>query len=123
MSVLQHNLTYDKSIILFLYCIWFLEAYTFLLIISNAKYSRGYVWANYNFTMNYHIGGMSKNLAIIISFYTIDETKETVKTMLVKLGINASRIDSKGYGVSNPVSENSTPEGKANNRRVEFIKI
>jgi outer membrane protein OmpA-like peptidoglycan-associated protein len=43
--------------------------------------------------------------------------------MLVKLGINASRLESKGFGESNPVSENSSPEGKANNRRVEFIKI
>jgi outer membrane protein OmpA-like peptidoglycan-associated protein len=46
-----------------------------------------------------------------------------VKTMLVQLGIDASRLQSKGYGESKPVSENSTPEGKANNRRVEFIKI
>jgi OOP family OmpA-OmpF porin len=47
----------------------------------------------------------------------------SVKTMLIKLGIDASRLDSKGWGESNPVSKNSTPEGKANNRRVEFIKI
>ncbi|NNG26050.1 MAG: OmpA family protein [Ignavibacteriaceae bacterium] len=46
-----------------------------------------------------------------------------VKNMLIKLGIDASRLNSKGYGESKPLSENSTPEGKANNRRVEFIKI
>jgi outer membrane protein OmpA-like peptidoglycan-associated protein len=47
----------------------------------------------------------------------------SVKSMLVQLGIDASRLQSKGWGESKPVSENSTPEGKANNRRVEFIKI
>ena len=46
-----------------------------------------------------------------------------VKSMLTKLGIASSRLESKGWGESKPVSENSTPEGKANNRRVEFIKI
>ena len=46
-----------------------------------------------------------------------------VKSMLVEMGIASSRLESKGWGESKPVSENSTPEGKANNRRVEFIKI
>jgi len=46
-----------------------------------------------------------------------------VKSMLTKLGIASSRLESKGWGESKPLSENSTPEGKANNRRVEFIKI
>jgi outer membrane protein OmpA-like peptidoglycan-associated protein len=39
------------------------------------------------------------------------------------MGIDAARLTSKGYGETKPVSENTTPEGKANNRRVEFIKI
>jgi outer membrane protein OmpA-like peptidoglycan-associated protein len=48
---------------------------------------------------------------------------DAVKSMLIQSGIDASRLDSKGYGESMPVTENSTSEGKANNRRVEFIKI
>jgi outer membrane protein OmpA-like peptidoglycan-associated protein len=43
--------------------------------------------------------------------------------MLIKLGIDTSRLESRGLGESKPVSDNSTPEGKANNRRVEFIRI
>lgn len=46
-----------------------------------------------------------------------------VKVQLTKLGINGSRLTTKGFGDSKPISDNSTPEGKANNRRVEFIKI
>ncbi|MBT8387475.1 MAG: OmpA family protein, partial [Ignavibacteria bacterium] len=52
-----------------------------------------------------------------------EDRAASVKSMLVQLGIDASRLQSNGWGESKPVSENSTPEGKANNRRVEFIKI
>ena len=46
-----------------------------------------------------------------------------VKEALTDLGIDPSRLQVKGLGESVPVSDNKTPEGKANNRRVEFIKI
>ena len=48
---------------------------------------------------------------------------DAVKAMLVGMGIDASRLTAKGYGESKPVSDNNTPEGKATNRRVEFVKI
>ena len=38
-------------------------------------------------------------------------------------GINAARIETDGKGAGEPVSPNTTPEGKANNRRVEFVKL
>ena len=46
-----------------------------------------------------------------------------VKDILVERGITSSRFKTKGYGEDKPLDSNSTPEGKANNRRVEFIKI
>lgn len=46
-----------------------------------------------------------------------------VKNALLQLGIKESRLQTEGKGESVPVSENTTPEGKANNRRVEFIKL
>ncbi|MEQ8908504.1 MAG: OmpA family protein [Vicingaceae bacterium] len=39
---------------------------------------------------------------------------------LVKNEIEASRIESKGYGSSLPIDDNSTAEGRAKNRRTEF---
>ncbi|HUX56528.1 MAG TPA: OmpA family protein [Bacteroidales bacterium] len=47
---------------------------------------------------------------------------KTVMSQLVSMGIDAGRITSKGFGESKPVGTNDTPEGKASNRRVEFVK-
>lgn len=49
---------------------------------------------------------------------------EAVKTMLVKeFGIEAERMESDGKGETQPVAPNTTTEGKAQNRRVDFIKL
>jgi outer membrane protein OmpA-like peptidoglycan-associated protein len=47
---------------------------------------------------------------------------DAVKTQLVAQGIDATRFTTKGYGSTKPMADNATPEGKANNRRVEFTK-
>lgn len=47
---------------------------------------------------------------------------QTVLKQLEGMGISATRLSSKGFGESKPVDRNDTPEGKASNRRVEFIK-
>ncbi|HDZ40721.1 MAG TPA: OmpA family protein [Bacteroidetes bacterium] len=46
----------------------------------------------------------------------------TVMKELVSMGISADRLSSKGFGESMPINTNATPEGKAENRRVEFVK-
>lgn len=45
---------------------------------------------------------------------------KSVKTYLVSKGIAADRFIVKGYGSSRPIADNSTPEGKQTNRRVEM---
>ncbi|MBO9660618.1 MAG: OmpA family protein, partial [Chitinophagaceae bacterium] len=47
-----------------------------------------------------------------------------VKDLLVKeFGIDASRLETEGKGETQPIADNKTKEGKAANRRVEFIKL
>ncbi len=47
---------------------------------------------------------------------------ESVKNYLVSKGISPLRIVPKGYGETQPIADNSTPEGKSKNRRTE-VKI
>ena len=49
---------------------------------------------------------------------------ESVKNALINLyNIPAGRLQTDGKGAGVPVADNTTPSGKAQNRRVEFIKI
>lgn len=46
---------------------------------------------------------------------------ESVKSYLVTQGIAADRVTAVGRGESQPIAKNDTPEGRANNRRVEIV--
>lgn len=46
----------------------------------------------------------------------------TVKNYLVSKGVDAGRITTVGKGESDPIADNKTAEGRAYNRRIEFIK-
>lgn len=49
---------------------------------------------------------------------------DAVKTYLVDTyKIDAARLETKGLGESKPIDTNNTAEGKANNRRVELVKL
>jgi len=48
---------------------------------------------------------------------------QAVVEMLVSLGIDKNRLSTTGKGEAEPTDSNETSEGKANNRRVVFIKM
>ncbi len=48
---------------------------------------------------------------------------QAVKDYLASHGIAPERLRAKGYGATLPRDENSTAEGRDNNRRVEFVII
>jgi OmpA-OmpF porin, OOP family len=45
---------------------------------------------------------------------------KSVMTWLVQHGIDGSRLSSHGYGLTRPLASNDTPDGRLENRRVEF---
>ncbi|MCU4155601.1 OmpA family protein [Carboxylicivirga sp. A043] len=51
-----------------------------------------------------------------------EQRAKVVMQQLVAMGISVDRLSSKGFGESQPLDNNTTPEGKANNRRVEFVR-
>ena len=55
---------------------------------------------------------LSKNRAESVRAFLIDE-----------YGVAEDRLEAKGWGESKSIDTNETPEGKANNRRVELVKI
>jgi len=46
-----------------------------------------------------------------------------VRALMIARGIDHARITTKGYGDTKPIAPNDTPEGQAQNRRVEIIVL
>ncbi len=69
------------------------------------------------------IGGYTDNRgsAALNKALSLDRAK-SVKAYFASKGIDPARMDAKGYGSENPVADNNTPEGQAQNRRVEVKK-
>ncbi|GIX22132.1 MAG: OmpA family lipoprotein [Gammaproteobacteria bacterium] len=48
---------------------------------------------------------------------------QAVADVLVRFGVNPVRMDVVGYGETRPIASNATPQGRAQNRRVELILL
>jgi outer membrane protein OmpA-like peptidoglycan-associated protein len=46
---------------------------------------------------------------------------QTVRDYLVTKGIASDRVTSQGFGLTRPIADNASAEGRANNRRVEIV--
>ena len=46
---------------------------------------------------------------------------DAVKDLLVKNGVEESRISTKGFGETHPLASNATATGRAENRRTEMV--
>lgn len=70
------------------------------------------------------LGGHTDNVGGEQHNKTLSENRaKAVYDYLVKEGIDASRMDYKGFGSSQPIASNDTKEGRAKNRRTEFTII
>jgi OOP family OmpA-OmpF porin len=71
------------------------------------------------------IEGHTDNVGDDASNQTLSEKRaNAVRDHLISnYGIEAARLQAKGFGETKPVGSNDTPEGRQNNRRVELVKI
>jgi OOP family OmpA-OmpF porin len=75
-------------------------------------------------SLKFEIGGYTDNTGDAKHNLELSKQRaDAVMAQLVNMGIDPSRLSAKGFGDSKPMDSNSTPEGRANNRRVEFVKI
>lgn len=73
-------------------------------------------------TVNIEIVGHTDADGDDISNQVLSEKRaQAVTDYLVKAGLPASRLTALGYGSLQPVAGNDTDEGKAQNRRIEFV--
>lgn len=76
-------------------------------------------WGNVNIEVAGHtdsIGSDQYNMKLS------RERAETVRDYLISKGIAADRLTAKGYGESQPIADNATPDGRFQNRRVELVE-
>ncbi len=76
-----------------------------------------------NPTLSIEVGGHTDNVGSEEYNQVLSENRaKSVADYLLKKGIDISRITWKGYGLTKPIGDNSTEDGRAENRRTE-IKI
>jgi len=75
-----------------------------------------------NATFKIEIQGHTDNIGKEADNLALSEKRaDNVKKYLETKGIATNRVTSKGYGASKPLADNATVEGKAKNRRTEFL--
>ncbi|MDR0429980.1 MAG: OmpA family protein [Tannerellaceae bacterium] len=74
--------------------------------------------------LKFSVEGHTDNTGNATSNQTLSEARsKAVADKLVEMGINKDRLQSAGKGQTSPLADNATDEGRAKNRRVEFVKI
>lgn len=79
---------------------------------------------NENPTLKFSVEGHTDSTGNATSNQTLSEQRaQAIVAKLVEMGIAKDRLTAVGKGQNNPISDNSTDEGRAKNRRVEFVKM
>jgi len=74
--------------------------------------------------MNIQLNGHTDNVGSDSDNMTLSDNRaKSVREYLISQGIASYRLTSKGFGEHRPIDTNDTSEGRANNRRTEFVII
>jgi outer membrane protein OmpA-like peptidoglycan-associated protein len=74
-----------------------------------------------NPTATVEIGGHTDNTGSKATNMKLSEDRaNAVRDYLISKGVSGERMTAVGYGPDEPVADNATKEGKAQNRRVEL---
>ncbi|MCE7954122.1 MAG: hypothetical protein DYH00_00480 [Bacteroidetes bacterium CHB6] len=88
---------------------------------SKAELDKLVAFIKSNAIAKIEVGGHTDNVGDDKSNQTLSENRaKAVYDYLIKSGIEALRLTSKGYGETKPVADNTTEDGRAKNRRTEI---
>ncbi len=74
-------------------------------------------------SLNFEVQGHCDNTGSAATNNRLSQQRaEAIVLKLVELGVDRSRLSAVGKGSNEPIADNSTNEGRARNRRVEFVK-
>lgn len=78
---------------------------------------------NENPDLKFSVEGHTDSTGSAAGNQTLSEARsQAIVAKLVEMGISADRLTAVGKGQTSPIADNATDEGRAKNRRVEFVK-
>jgi chemotaxis protein MotB len=75
----------------------------------------------YGYTDNLQVGPPLKRAGIANNIDLSSRRADNVVAYLESQGVNPNVISAKGFGDTHPVASNDTPDGRAQNRRIEIV--
>ena len=92
--------------------------------ISYVELSKAVELMNNNPGMKIEVGGHTDSQGADATNLSLSQRRaQAVVDYMVLAGVEAGRLIAKGYGESQPIEDNSTKEGRAANRRTEFVIV
>jgi chemotaxis protein MotB len=75
----------------------------------------------YGYTDNLQVGPALRRAGIANNIDLSSRRADNVVAYLTSQGVNPNIISGKGFGDTHPVASNDTPQGRAQNRRIEVV--